>query len=187
MENLDKKESIVFGAGCFWCTEAVFKLIHGVISVEPGYSGGEIEDPTYEQVSTGKTGHVEVAKIEYDPKETSFRELLIIFFASHDPTSQDRQGADIGSQYRSVIFYTTPEQKNVSEEYIKEINESHSEGKPIITLVQPLKNFYKAEKYHKDFFENNPSYPYSQMIINPKLEKIKREFAELLKNKINNK
>jgi peptide-methionine (S)-S-oxide reductase len=178
----DKREIAVFGGGCFWCTEAVFKMIKGVVSVEPGYAGGTKENPTYEEVSTGETGHIEVTKIEFDPDNISFRELLSVFFSSHDPTSVDRQGDDVGHQYRSAIFYTTTEQKDISQEVIKEINSSSKEGSVIVTEVRPLDRFYPAEDYHKDYYENHKNLPYCALVINPKLNKIKEEFRELIKS-----
>lgn len=177
-----KKETAVFGGGCFWCTEAVFKMMKGVSSVLPGYSGGKIPNPTYEQVCGGNTDHAEVIKIEFDPKLTSFRDLLTVFFGSHDPTTLNRQGNDVGTQYRSVIFYTTEEQKKESEKFIKEINDSHSMGAPVVTEIKPLDKFYEAENYHKDYFARNPENSYCQFVINPKLEKVQKKFSELLKN-----
>jgi peptide-methionine (S)-S-oxide reductase len=175
-----KKETIVFGGGCFWCTEAVFKMIHGVSSVLPGYSGGTKENPTYEEVCGGKTGHAECAQVVYDSSVVRFRDLLTIFFGSHDPTTLNRQGNDVGTQYRSVIFYTTPEQKTEIEEFIKEINASDKNGKPIVTQIEPLVKFYEAENYHHDYFAAHPGNPYCEIVINPKLEKVKKEFAKLL-------
>ena len=178
------KEVAVLGGGCFWCTEAVFKMLKGVSVVLPVYAGGTPpaggQNPTYAQVSTGTTGHAEVVYIEFNPREVSYRTLLTVFFGSHDPTTVNRQGNDIGTQYRSVIFYTTPEQKEKAEAFIKEINDSANEGKPVVTDVEPLDKFYEAENYHKDYFANNPDNPYCEIVINPKLEKVKKEFAELL-------
>ncbi len=174
------KETAIFGGGCFWCTEAVFKMLKGVYSVTPGYSGGKIANPTYEQVCGGATGHAECTKIEFDPTVVDFKTLLTVFFGSHDPTTLNRQGNDIGTQYRSVIFYTTPEQKKIAENVIKEINDSNREGKPIVTEVAPLDVFYEAEDYHKDYFATHPGNPYCEIIINPKLEKVQKEFAVLL-------
>jgi peptide-methionine (S)-S-oxide reductase len=173
-------ETIVFGGGCFWCTEAVFKMIKGVSSVLPGYSGGHTENPTYEQVGNGNTGHAESVQIEYDPALVSVRSLLTVFFGSHDPTTRNRQGADVGTQYRSVIFYTTDGQKKEIEKYIAEINASNTLGKPIVTEVEPLKKFWVAEDYHKDYFAQNKGNPYCEIVINPKLEKVQKEFANLL-------
>jgi len=176
-----KTETAVFGGGCFWCTEAVFKMLKGVESVMPGYSGGAKPNPTYEEISTGTTGHVEVVRVIYHPLQVQYRTLLTIFFASHDPTTMDRQGADVGSQYRSVVFYTTPEQEQEAKKFILELNESSKEGAPIVTEVRPLDAFYEAENYHRDYFAKNPGNPYCEVVINPKLKKIQKEFAELLK------
>ncbi|MEX2008454.1 MAG: peptide-methionine (S)-S-oxide reductase MsrA [Candidatus Spechtbacterales bacterium] len=175
-------ETAVFGGGCFWCTEAVFKMLEGVSSVEPGYAGGHVENPTYEQVCSGATGYAEVIKIEYDPAHVGYQDLLTVFFASHDPTSLNRQGNDVGTQYRSVLFYTTPQQKKAAEEFIAKLNASSNEGKAIVTHVEPLMNFYPAEDYHKNYYEKNKNAGYCQVIINPKLEKVQKEFAELLKD-----
>ena len=175
-----KIEIAIFGGGCFWCTEAVFKSLKGVLSVLPGYAGGEGKNPTYEQVSTGKTGHAEVIKIEYDSNIISYQNLLTVFFATHDPTTLNRQGADVGTQYRSVIFYTTEEQKEEVEKFIAEINNSSKEGSPIVTEIKPLEKFYEAENYHKDYFANNPGNQYCELVINPKLEKVKQKFSELV-------
>ena len=183
MEPIDiHKEIAVFGGGCFWCTEAVFKMLKGVISVDPGYSGGTEVNPTYDDVARGMTGHTECVRVEYDPNTVKFRDLLTVFFGSHDPTSLNRQDYDTGTQYRSAIFYTTPEQKQVTEDFIKEINDSNPNGKKIVTEVVPLDVFYVAENYHKDYFERNKDAPYCEIIINPKLEKVVRQFAGLLKN-----
>ncbi len=181
MPTKSQKEIALFGGGCFWCTEAVFKMMKGVSSVVPGYSGGATKNPTYEEVCSGKTGHAEVTKVEYDPSLVSFENLLTVFFASHDPTTVNRQGNDVGTQYRSVIFYTTPEQKKIAEDFIKDINASHKNGAPIVTEIQPLDMFYEAESYHKDYFARNPENPYCQIVINPKLEKVQHKFANLLK------
>ena len=177
-----KKEIAVLGGGCFWCTEAVFKMLKGIYSVLPGYAGGTTENPTYEAVCGGMTGHAEVVQIEYDPEQVPFRTLLTVFFGSHDPTTKDRQGNDTGTQYRSVIFYTTPEQKAEAERFIKEINDSNFAGAPVVTEVVPLVKFYEAENYHRDYFAKNPGNPYCEIVINPKLEKVKHRFAELLKS-----
>jgi len=182
MEAGGRKEIAVFGGGCFWCTEAVFKMLGGIISVMPGYAGGTKENPTYEEVCSGTTGHAEVIRIEYEPDKISFRSLLTVFFGSHDPTTKNRQGNDVGTQYRSVIFYTTPEQKAEAERFIKEINDSNPAGAPIVTEVAPLPNFYEAENYHRDYFAKNPGAPYCEIVINPKLEKVKQKFAELLRS-----
>ena len=178
-----KKEVAVFGGGCFWCTEAVFKMLRGVSSVLPGYAGGTTKNPTYEQVCSGKTGHAEVIRLEYDPTAVKYRDLLTVFFGSHDPTTKNRQGNDVGTQYRSVVFYTTPEQKQVAEDFIKEINTSNEAGGSVVTELVPLDTFYEAENYHRDYFATHPGNPYCEVIINPKLEKVQKNFADLLANK----
>lgn len=170
----------VFGGGCFWCTEAVFKMFRGVVSVVPGYAGGTTENPTYEEVCTGSTGHAEVIRIEYDPALVSYKTLLTAFFASHDATTLNRQGNDIGTQYRSVIFYTTDEQKTESSKFIKELNDSTKSGAPVVTEVSPLNIFYPAEDYHKNYYERNKNNAYCQIIVSPKLQKVQEKFAELL-------
>ncbi len=169
-------EKAIFGGGCFWCTEAVFKSLKGVRVVSPGYSGGTEEDATYEKVSGGQTGHAEVIYIEYDPSKIKYRDLLTVFFGSHDPTTLNRQGNDVGTQYRSVIFYTTDEQKIEAEKFIKEIDGA-------VTELVPFSEFFEAEDYHKDYYEAHKDAPYCQIIINPKLEKVQKDFANLLKFK----
>jgi peptide-methionine (S)-S-oxide reductase len=176
-----KTEIAILGGGCFWCTEAVFKMLKGVESVDPGYAGGATENPTYEEVSGGKSGHAEVIRIEYHPELVSYENLLTVFFGSHDPTTLNRQGADVGTQYRSVIFYTTPEQKEKAEKFIEDINSSSKLGATIVTEVAPLDTFYIAENYHKDYYANNKNAGYCEIVINPKLEKVQKEFGELLK------
>lgn len=176
------KETIVFGGGCFWCTEAVFLMLRGILSVEPGYAGGSTKNPTYEEVSRGNTGHAEVVKVEYNPEEISLENILTVFFASHDPTSKNKQGNDVGEQYRSTILYSNNLQKEASEKYIKDINTSSELGKPIVTEVKQLDAFYPAEDYHKNYYDNNRNQPYCQVVINPKLKKVKEKFANLLKN-----
>ena len=171
-----------FGGGCFWCTEAVFLRLKGVKKVESGYSGGRAETATYDQVSTGRTGHVEVIQITYDPAQIEFRELLDIFFATHDPTTLNRQGNDVGTQYRSVVFYHDEEQKAIAEAFIQELNESGKYSKPIVTAVEPFTAFYKAEEYHQNFYARNPNQAYVRAIIPPKLSKLEKGFAEKLKS-----
>jgi peptide-methionine (S)-S-oxide reductase len=173
-------ETAVFGGGCFWCTEAVFKMMKGVTSVLPGYAGGHTINPTYDQVVSGQTGHAEVVQIEYDPQLVKYTDLLTVFFGSHDPTSINKQGNDVGEQYRSVIFYTTPTQKEEAESFIKGINDSHKEGKEVVTDVLPLDMFYEAEDYHKNYFATHPGNPYCEIIINPKLKKVTERYAHLL-------
>lgn len=174
-------EVAVFGGGCFWCTEAVFNLFEGVVSVTPGYAGGKKPNPTYDEVSSGGTGHAEVTRIEFDPAKVSFRTLLTVFFATHDPTTLNRQGSDIGTQYRSIILSTTSSQKKEAEAFIREIEGSTAEGDPVVTEVQPLTAFYEAENYHKDYFARNPDKAYCELVISPKVEKVQKEFAALLK------
>lgn len=184
-----KKEVAVFGGGCFWCTEAIFQELKGVESVVPGYAGGTPaagKEPTYEEVCTGATGHAEVIKIEFDPEQISFKDLLTVFFATHDPTTLNRQGADIGTQYRSIILYTSPGQKSEAEEFIREINRSAKEGMPIVTEIKPLEKFYPAEAYHDDYYRKNPHQPYCEVVINPKLQKLQKQFSQLLKSRSKN-
>jgi peptide-methionine (S)-S-oxide reductase len=173
-------QSIVFGGGCFWCTEAVFQMLRGVISVEPGYAGGAKPNPTYEDICTGKSGYAEVTKVVFDPMQISIRDLMTVFFATHDPSSLNRQGNDVGTQYRSAIFYTTSEQKKEAEKMIAEID-AGAEGDPVVTELTPLDVFYPAEEYHKNYFANNPERAYCQIVINPKVEKVQAKFSELLK------
>lgn len=173
-------ETVVFGNGCFWCTEAVFQMIKGVVSVEPGYSGGTVANPTYEQVSAGNTGHAEVIKIVYNPDVVSYEEILQIFFTTHDPTSLNRQGNDVGPQYRSVVFYGNERQKEKAEHYIQVLSKAYT--KPIVTAVEPLKEFYPAEDYHKKYYEYHKDAPYCQLVIAPKVEKVEEKFKNLLKD-----
>src|SRR5271167_2890098 len=177
-----KTETAVFGGGCFWCTEAVFGQLKGVVSVMPGYAGGSTANPTYEQVCTGQTGHAEVTRVKYDPAQISYNDLLVVFFATHDPTSLNRQGADVGTEYRSVVFYTTDDQKRQAEAFIAELNASDSRGNPIVTEVSPLEAFYEAEDYHREYFRNNSALPYCQFVIAPKLAKLHKNFTDLLKS-----
>jgi peptide-methionine (S)-S-oxide reductase len=172
----------VFGGGCFWCTEAVFDELRGVHSVVSGYAGGSTKNPTYEQVCSGSTGHAEAIKIEFEPSEISFRELMTVFFATHDPTTLNRQGNDVGTQYRSVILYADPEQKQEAAAFIKELDESQAFKNPIVTTLEPLAEFYPAEDYHQKFYANNPFQPYCQYSIPPKLGKLHKQFAALLKS-----
>lgn len=173
-------EVAIFGGGCFWCTEAVFKMLKGVRSVAPGYAGGSLPNPTYEQVCTGTTGHAEVIRVEYDPAEISYRQLMTVFFGSHDATQMNRQGNDVGPQYRSAIFPTTPEQSKEAHAFIDELQRSSSEGDPIVTTVEEGATFYPAEDYHKDYYARNKNQGYCQVIIAPKLQHVQQEFANLL-------
>jgi len=164
-------EKATFGAGCFWCVEAVFERVEGIHSVEAGYAGGTTPDPTYEQVCTGKTGHAEVAQITYDPEKVTYTALLDIFWQAHDPTTLNRQGADVGTQYRSAIFYHNEQQKTVAEE--SKARAERLFKNPIVTQIVPLTKFYPAENYHQDYFRNNPGAPYCVYVIKPKLDKLK--------------
>lgn len=175
-------EKAVFGGGCFWCTEAVFKMIDGVSSVLPGYAGGITKNPTYSSVSLGDTGHAEVIQIEYNTEKVPFKDLLTVFFGSHDSTTRNRQGNDVGTQYRSIVLYTTPEQKAETEKFIEELEASNTAGNHVTTEVVPLDIFYPAEDYHKDYFSNHSEEAYCQVIIAPKLEKVQQKYAELLNN-----
>jgi peptide-methionine (S)-S-oxide reductase len=177
-----KKKVAVFGGGCFWCTEAVFDELRGVISVVSGYAGGVVKNPTYEQVCGGRTGHAEVIRIEFDPDQIDFRDLLTVFFATHDPTTLNRQGNDVGTQYRSAIFYADDEQKHEAESFIKALEGAGTFSKPIVTTLEPLADFYDAEGYHQNYYANNPYQPYCQVMIPPKLNKLHKQFAELLKS-----
>jgi peptide-methionine (S)-S-oxide reductase len=177
------RQTAVFGGGCFWCTEAVFAELRGVISVMPGYTGGTTPSPTYEQVCTGETGHAEATRVIFDPSQISYHDLLTVFFATHDPTTLNRQGNDVGTQYRSAIFYTTPEQEAEAEKFIAELTASDPDGRPIVTEVMPLGEFYDAEDYHRQYFKNHPGAGYCQVIIEPKVEKLQKQFATLLKEK----
>ena len=168
-------------AGCFWCIEAAFSLIRGVERIEPGYTGGDLPNPTYQQVSTGATGHAEAAQIYYDPKVISYREILEIFFTMHDPTSLNRQGADVGTQYRSAIFYNNPQQKEAAEKLITELSGEGIWDKPIVTTLEPLTVFYKAETYHKDYYKKHPKEPYCQAVIAPKIAKLQARFLDKIK------
>ena len=184
MENERPKEPVeiaTLAGGCFWCLEAVFDELNGVEQVESGYTGGHLANPTYRQVCSGATGHAEVVQIRFDPSIISFRDLLRVFFTIHDPTTLNRQGADIGTQYRSAIFYHTPEQKSVTEQVIKEINEARIWDNPIVTEVTMFSEFYPAEEYHRDYFLRNPDQPYCRFVIEPKVAKFRKSFIEKLK------
>jgi len=173
-------ETVVFGGGCFWCTEAIFTSLKGVVSAEPGYAGGSEATATYEQVSEGNTGHIEVVKIVYNPDELSFEELLGVFFATHDPTTPNRQGNDVGPQYNSAIFYTNERQKQKAEHYIMVLG-AHA-SRPILTKILPLAAFYPAEDYHKKYYEAHKDEPYCRLVIEPKLAKVAEKFDHLVRN-----
>ncbi len=182
-EGNERRETAFLGGGCFWCTEAVFSQLKGVEKVESGYSGGTKENPTYEEVSTGTTGHAETVKITFDPETISFKELLEIFFTTHDPTTLNRQGPDVGTQYRSVIFYVDDRQKATAEEVIRLITDEKIWDKPIVTRLELFKNFYEAEEYHRDYYKRNSQQPYCQLIIAPKIEKLQKLYLNKLKPK----
>jgi peptide-methionine (S)-S-oxide reductase len=174
-------DQAVFGNGCFWCTEAVFQQLKGVITVTSGYSGGHVINPTYEEVCGKKTGHTEVLKVEYDPSIINYDQLLEVFWATHDPTTINRQGNDEGPQYRSVIFYSNDEQKEKAEKYKMDLSKSGVFDKPIVTAIEPLINFFPAENYHRDYYKNHSSQPYCYYVIKPKMDKLKKVFADRLK------
>lgn len=178
----EKPESVAFGGGCFWCTEVVFRQLKGVVNVTSGYAGGETANPTYESVSMGNTGHAEVILIEYDSGVISFGKLLEVFFESHDPTALNRQGNDVGTQYRSILLYTSPKQREEAENYIKKLTDSQKYSKQIVTQVVPLEKFYPAEEYHQEYYSKHPDEAYSSIVIKPKIEKIREKYPELLKH-----
>ena len=174
-------KTAVLGGGCFWCTEAVFSRLKGVLKVTPGYSGGNIDKPTYQQVCGGTTGHAEVNKIDYDPSFISYTDLLDVFFHVHDPTTLNQQGNDFGEQYRSIILYTDEEQKSSAERFIRELNTNAEFKRPIVTEIKRLTAFYEAEGYHQSYYENNGGQPYCRLVITPKLDKFKSSYTKLLK------
>jgi peptide-methionine (S)-S-oxide reductase len=176
-----KNEVAVFAGGCFWCTEAVFDELRGVHAVVSGYAGGTTENPTYDQVCGGRTGHAEAIRIEFDPAEIAFRDLMTVFFATHDPTTLNRQGNDVGTQYRSAILYSNEDQKRAATAFIKELDDAKTFKNSIVTTVEPLTKFYPAEGFHQKFYSNNPYQPYCQYIIPPKLNKLHKQFSQLLK------
>jgi peptide-methionine (S)-S-oxide reductase len=178
-------EVATFGSGCFWCSEAVFSELRGVAKVEPSYSGGKVANPTYEQVCTGTTGHAEVARVTFDPDSVSYRELLEVFFSTHDPTTLNRQGPDEGSQYRSVIFYHDDEQRRAAQEIIAELTREKAFRNPIVTEVVPFQAFYPAEDYHRDYYRRNSRQSYCQAVISPKLAKFRAHFRSKLKADLN--
>ena len=175
-------EIVTLAGGCFWCTEAVFKELKGVEKVEPGYAGGTVPNPTYEQVCTGRTGHAEAVQVTFDPAIISYEELLKIFFTVHDPTTLNRQGADVGTQYRSAIFYHSDQQKSTAQQVVSEVTAAKLWNAPIVTQIEPFQAFYRAEGYHLDYFKNNPRQPYCQMVIAPKVRKFREHYMEKLRN-----
>lgn len=176
-------ETITLGGGCYWCVEAVYENLTGVKSVVSGFSGGKVANPTYEEVCTGTTGHAEVVQITYDKNVTDINEIFKVFFTVHDPTTLNRQGADVGTQYRSVIFYKNEEQKKAAQSIITELNKAKVYNNPIVTKVEPFKVFYKAEDYHQNYYANNKNQPYCKMVIQPKIEKFEKVFKDKLKKK----
>lgn len=176
-----KTDTATFGTGCFWCTEAIFQQLDGVFSATSGYSGGHVDNPTYKEVCEGTTGHAEVIQVVYDPAKITFDELLEVFWQVHDPTTLNRQGNDVGPQYRSVVFYHDNEQKQKAEEYKAELDKSKAFNNPIVTEISPFAKFYKAENYHQDYYNNNGSQPYCNFVIRPKLEKFEKVFKDKLK------
>ncbi|MAL17002.1 MAG: peptide-methionine (S)-S-oxide reductase [Balneola sp.] len=181
MNNEKNLEKATFGAGCFWCVEAIYEIVEGIEHVESGYSGGHIENPSYREVTSGRTGHAEVARIHFDPNVISYEELLEVLWHTHNPTTLNRQGNDVGTQYRSVIFYHNEEQKKIAEASLKKTDESDLWDDPIVTKIQPLENYFVAENYHQNYFENNPNAGYCSFVIAPKVKKFKKEFSHLLK------
>jgi peptide-methionine (S)-S-oxide reductase len=179
-------EKATFANGCFWCTEAIFKRLKGVISVTSGYTGGTMDDPSYSIVSTGQTGHAEAVQVEFDPKVISYQTLLDVFFATHNPTTLNQQGADIGTQYRSVIFFHTEEQKDAAKDAIKLITESKKYTNPVVTEVVPFEKFFSAEGYHQNYYDANPTYPYCTVVIDPKIRKLLKEFSQDIKDEYKN-
>ncbi len=181
MEILEKKEVATLAAGCFWCVEAIFQQLEGVLDVKSGYAGGEIKNPTYKQVCEGNTGHAEVIQIIYDANKITFKQLLEVFFKTHDPTTLKRQGADEGTQYRSSIFYHSTEQKEIADKIIKELDTSGAYSNKIVTLLEPITDFYVAEDYHQNYFNQNGHNPYCNMVVKPKVEKFMKIFKDKIK------
>ena len=179
--TMSDMETTTLGGGCFWCVEAVFEQLIGVEKVESGYSGGTVVDPTYQQVCTGNTGHAEVIQVTFDPQVITYEEILRVFFTTHDPTTLNRQGADIGTQYRSVIFYHSDEQKAIAEKVMSEISEAGIWNDPIVTELTPFSTYYRAEDYHQEYFRNNPGQSYCQVVIAPKVAKFRKQYAAKLK------
>ncbi len=177
----DGKEIATLAGGCFWCLEAVFDDLNGVVDVVSGYSGGKFPNPTYKQVCTGATGHAEVVQVTFDPARISYKDILEVFFTIHDPTTLNRQGGDVGTQYRSAIFFHSPEQKATAEQVIQKLNTAQLWGRPIVTEIQPFTKFYPAEDYHQEYFANNAQQPYCQIVIAPKVAKFRKHYLEKLK------
>jgi peptide-methionine (S)-S-oxide reductase len=178
---MSKNEVAIFGGGCFWCTEAIFQQLKGVISVTPGYAGGHTPNPSYNEVSSGTTGHAEVARIEFDPEAIPYQDLLEVFMHLHDPTTLNRQGYDVGSQYRSIILYNSEQQRKIAEKELKTLTSKKEFKKPIVTEIKPMDKFYEAEDYHKNYYLNNQDKPYCQLIISPKLTHLRQKYSNKLK------
>jgi peptide-methionine (S)-S-oxide reductase len=181
MKPADSRETATLAGGCFWCMEAVFQQIDGVENVVSGYTGGTTANPTYQEVCSDRTGHAEAIQLTFEPSKISYREILKIFFSVHDPTTLNRQGADVGTQYRSAIFYNSEDQKATALQLIEEFNKAHTWKRPIVTQVLPLDKFYAAEDYHRDYFARHPQQGYCQMVISPKVAKLRRQWAKRLK------
>jgi peptide-methionine (S)-S-oxide reductase len=188
LDNSEKKDStgldvITLASGCFWCTEAIFKRVNGVISVVSGYSGGSVDNPTYDEVCTGRTGHAEAVQVQYDPKIVSLENILEIYWYTHDPTTLNRQGNDVGTQYRSAVFYHSPNQKEIALKVKNDLENKRVYSDPIVTEITSFSNFYQAEEYHKDYYDNNRSAPYCNYVIDPKVTKLLTKFSSNLKDK----
>lgn len=180
----ENTETAILGAGCFWCVEAIFQRVNGVVAVESGYAGGHVQNPTYNQVISGKTGHAEVAHVTFDPSVITFEEILEVFWHTHDPTTLNRQGADVGTQYRSAIFYINYEQKEIAEKSLRKTDASDLWDDPIVTEITPVSNYSKAEDYHQNYFNNNPNAGYCSVVIAPKIAKFKKDFPHLLQDSL---
>lgn len=180
-DQKQQTEMATLAGGCFWCLEAVFDDVNGVLDVTSGYAGGTISNPSYKQVCAGMTGHAEVVQVVFDPNVISYRDLLEVFFSIHDPTTLNRQGADVGTQYRSAIFYHSPEQKRIAEETLRDLTAQKVWKNPIVTQIAPFDKFYPAEDYHQEYFANNPNQPYCMMVVAPKVNKFRKSHAEMLK------
>ena len=178
--NEHTREVATLGGGCFWCLDAAFRQLEGVEKVESGYAGGQVANPTYRDVCTGATGHAEVVQVTFDPSVISYRDLLGVFFTIHDPTTKDRQGADVGPQYRSIVLYHSPEQRDTAEQVIEELNRNQVWDNAVVTEVAPLTAFYPAERYHQDYYANNPGQPYCQIVIAPKVAKVRKAYFDRL-------
>lgn len=183
-KGLPDLETATLGGGCFWCLEAVYSELKGVLRIESGYSGGHVKNPSYEDVCSDETGHAEVVQLTFDPTIITFREILQVFFSVHDPTTLNRQGADVGTQYRSAIFYHDENQKRVAQEVMDEIEKSKIWGRPVVTELVPFVQFYKAEEYHQNYFQNNPNQPYCQVVVAPKVAKFRKQYFDKLAKKV---